>query len=394
MYLLLVVLFGKGWVMRKTLGELFLLVCVAVMALGNLSIIMPSVEAQPPAPCMYLVGASSSSGQTFYTNSTSVGTLFNVTGWVDTVETSTGWSAALDFNASQLQVVTCVFSGTGGAESQWFQSSGIPESGLIAEAAYWNNTAGTVGEPSGFGETTLPPYVATSDLGSLFIVEFNITEAPPPGGSLSSVVQWDSNSSYAFDVNGFGESGFNFGNFNYTFVSSVLPSQDVAVTNVTKSKTVVGQGLCMNVTVTAADLGSNAVTFNLTVYANTTVAVSQNVTLSAQTSANVTLVWNATGFARGNYTVSAYAWPVPGETNIANNNFTDGWVIVSILGDITGQNGWPDGIVNMRDVAMVARAFGTTPGSPYWNANADLNNDGTVDMKDVALVARNFGQHT
>jgi hypothetical protein len=37
-------------------------------------------------------------------------------------------------------------------------------------------------------------------------------------------------------------------------------------------------------------------------------------------------------FARGNYTISAYAKPVPGETDTADNNFTGGWVIVSIKG--------------------------------------------------------------
>lgn len=68
-------------------------------------------------------------------------------------------------------------------------------------------------------------------------------------------------------------------------------------------------------------------------------------------------------------------------------------MIVSIIGDITGPNGWPDGRVNMRDIAMVARAFGSSAGSSNWNPNADLNNDGIVDMKDIVLIARNFGQH-
>jgi len=380
--------------MNKKLGELFLTLFVAVMLLGSLPVITPVVKAQPPAPCMYLVGSSGTSSETFYTNSTSVGTLFNITGWVNTTETSTGWSAALFFNASQLQVVMGTFTGSGGAESQWLQSSGIPETSVLPEPAYWNNTAGTIGEPGGFGESTLPPYVATSNLGSLFTIEFNITQSPSPGASLSSTIQWDANSSCAFDENGIVESGFAFGNCAYTFYGSVVPYQDVAVTNVTKSKTVVGQGLGMNITITTANLGTIIETFNVTVYANATIAVSQNVTLSAETSENVTLVWNATGFVYGNYTISAYAWPVPGETDTANNNCTGGWVIVSIVGDITGPNGWPDGQVNMRDIAMVGRAFGSTQGSPSWNPNADINGDGKVDMKDIALAVRNFGEHT
>ena len=360
------------------------------MLLGVLQMSVSMVKAQPPAPTMWLQPET----EAFNISTASVGTLFNVTAWINTTETSTGWSAALFFNASQLQVVIGTFTGTGGAESEWLQNSSIPETSILPEPAYWNNTAGTIGEPGGFGESTLPPYVATSNLGSLFIIEFNITQAPQPGTSLSSTIQWDGNSSCAFDENGIAEPGFAFGNCAYAFYGSVVPSMDVAITNVTKSKTVVGAGLSMNVTVTTADLGTITETFNVTVYANTTIAVSQNVTLTAETSENVTLVWNTTGFAYGNYTISAYAWPVPGETNTTNNNCTGGWVIVSIVGDITGPNGLPDGRVNMRDIAMVARAFGSTQGSPSWNPNADINGDGTVDMKDIALAVRNFGEHT
>ncbi len=175
---------------------------------------------------------------------------------------------------------------------------------------------------------------------------------------------------------------------------NVTATQDVAVTKVTSYKTVIGQESTGNITVTAENLGNAAETFNVTAYANMIYIASQNITLSSGNSANVTFTWNTTGFAYGNYTISAYAWPVPGETNTANNNCTGGWVIVSIIGDVTGPNGWPDGQVNMRDIALIARCFGSTSGSSNWNPNADLNNDGIVSMKDIALVARRFGQHT
>jgi len=176
-------------------------------------------------------------------------------------------------------------------------------------------------------------------------------------------------------------------------VNVTAPSHDVAVSRFALAKTVISRGYGGNITATAANFGGNAETFNVTVYANSSYISSANVTLSSGNSANVTFTWNTTGFAYGNYTISAYAWPVPGETNTANNNCTAGWVIVSLIGDVTGSSGWPDGQVNMRDVALIARAFGSTPGSSNWNPNSDLNNDGTVNMRDIALVARNFGQH-
>jgi hypothetical protein len=56
-----------------------------------------------------------------------------------------------------------------------------------------------------------------------------------------------------------------------------------------------------------------------------------------------------------------------------------------------------DGRVDMRDVGIVARAFGSYPGHERWNIDADITGSGgepdnRVDMRDIGLVARNFGQ--
>jgi hypothetical protein len=51
-----------------------------------------------------------------------------------------------------------------------------------------------------------------------------------------------------------------------------------------------------------------------------------------------------------------------------------------------------DGIVNMKDIAIVVSAFGTTPTSPGWNPNADLNRDLKVDEADLSLVYQDFAK--
>ncbi len=51
-----------------------------------------------------------------------------------------------------------------------------------------------------------------------------------------------------------------------------------------------------------------------------------------------------------------------------------------------------DGVVDMKDIGLVARAFGSYPGSPGWNPVADVNGDNKIDMKDIGLVARHFGE--
>ncbi len=46
----------------------------------------------------------------------------------------------------------------------------------------------------------------------------------------------------------------------------------------------------------------------------------------------------------------------------------------------------------MKDIAMVAKAFGSRLGDPNWLAQADMNQDSKIDMVDVALIAKNFGK--
>ena len=59
----------------------------------------------------------------------------------------------------------------------------------------------------------------------------------------------------------------------------------------------------------------------------------------------------------------------------------------AILGDVNG-----DGKVDLKDIGIVARAFGATPSDPRWAPAADLNGDGRIDVKDISIVASNFGK--
>jgi hypothetical protein len=111
------------------------------------------------------------------------------------------------------------------------------------------------------------------------------------------------------------------------------------------------------------------------------------VTLSSGNSANVTFRWKTTGVVYGNYTISAYAWSVPGEIDTADNTFIDGTIYVSIPGDIKR-----DGTVNIYDAILLANAYNSTPGSPNWNPNADIDGDGIVSIYDAIILANNYGK--
>jgi outer membrane protein assembly factor BamB len=165
---------------------------------------------------------------------------------------------------------------------------------------------------------------------------------------------------------------------------------DVAVSDLATDPFEVPEGYSLQINATANNLGNTVETFDVTIYANGTAIYTQEMTLINGTSATMAFTWNTTGFARGNYTINAYAWPVPEETNTADNNFTGPVaVVVGMLGDLMP----PFGVVDMKDIAFVAKHFSMNQSDPSWDPNADMNDDGKVDMKDIAIVAKHFGEH-
>jgi hypothetical protein len=180
---------------------------------------------------------------------------------------------------------------------------------------------------------------------------------------------------------------------NYPLINPYVGSHDIGIINISASKTVVCQGYSANITVTISNYGSFTESFTATAYANTTAVQTKNVTLEVGASAALVFVWNSTGFTKGNYTTDAYASIVFGENNVEDNNLTDGWSIVSMVGDITGPNPWvPDGKCEVRDVSIVAALYGAKYPDPRYQPNADIVYDGRIDVRDVALVAARYGK--
>jgi hypothetical protein len=155
----------------------------------------------------------------------------------------------------------------------------------------------------------------------------------------------------------------------------------------------IGQGFNATIAVTVVNQGSFDETFNLTLYATISIAqqnvtlqvTSQNVALGSGNDANITFVLNTAGYPYGNYTISAYALPVPGETNTANNNLTGGTIYVTKPGDVNG-----DGRVNILDSILVSNAFLAMPGSPNWTPNADIDGSGQVNILDSIILSNHW----
>jgi subtilisin family serine protease len=172
-------------------------------------------------------------------------------------------------------------------------------------------------------------------------------------------------------------------------VVTYQPGHDVAIIEVTPSVTKAYAGQVVNITVIAKNEGEFSETFTVTAYYDTTSIETKTVTNLAP-GANVTLTfsWNTKGVQSAmNYTISAEASTVPGETDTADNKLTDGTVRIKLMGDIND-----DGKVDIKDLTLLIKAFGSYPSHPRWNPDADLNGDGKVDIKDLIKLLKNFGK--
>jgi len=74
-----------------------------------------------------------------------------------------------------------------------------------------------------------------------------------------------------------------------------------------------------------------------------------------------------------------YVLPVKADVTVIDGAF-------HAKGDIN----W-DGYIDSLDLDLAYAAYGSKPGSPNWNPDADLNGDGKVDMKDIGIVSHNQG---
>jgi hypothetical protein len=162
----------------------------------------------------------------------------------------------------------------------------------------------------------------------------------------------------------------------------------LAIIGIGTQKTVVGQNYSTNITTTIANYGPYTQTTNITIYANTTPIQTKTTTLNVGATATLTFIWDTTGFAYGNYTISSIAWPIMGETETIGDSLVDGVVCVGVPGDVDGNH-----IVNMLDLYNIALVFGTTIGQPNHKPNCDIDDNGIINMLDLYIAALRFGQH-
>lgn len=170
----------------------------------------------------------------------------------------------------------------------------------------------------------------------------------------------------------------------------------IAVVDVTSSKTVVGQGYSSMVDVTLENKGLHSETFDLTVCANsTTIYEATDVILASRASTIITFAWSTVGFTKGNYDIIATASSVLWETDTADNVHDNCHIQIGKPGDIV-----LDHVIDIFDLVRVALHFGHTPDdfhlpkTPEYTlcCNADITGNGKVDIIDIVIIALHFGE--
>lgn len=177
-------------------------------------------------------------------------------------------------------------------------------------------------------------------------------------------------------------------NETQTITSTVYALADIAVTELATYKTIIGQGYILHINVTITNYGSFSETFNVTAYANATIVSQTEVILTTGNSTTITVTWDTAGVTHGNYTISAYTWPVSGEIDTADNTLVaDEEVCVTIPGDVDG-----DFNVDLYDAVKLLVIYGVKKDNPKYDPNCDIDGDGDIDLYDVVILLTHYGQ--
>lgn len=163
--------------------------------------------------------------------------------------------------------------------------------------------------------------------------------APGASGSLTYV--WDTSSvmegnytikAYITPVEGEQNTSNNWFSDGAVWIkapSVPVKKHDVAVTALNISKRSVYRGETLNVAVCIANFGDFSETFGVSVYANMTIIWSYTVEgLQANSSKVLSFSWDTSNINIGGYTIWAKAEYVAGETNIENNVYMNGTVVI------------------------------------------------------------------
>jgi parallel beta-helix repeat protein len=169
---------------------------------------------------------------------------------------------------------------------------------------------------------------------------------------------------------------------------TILPVHDVAILDVRTSRTMAYAGYGdINIEVDVKNEGASPEEFHVTAHYNSSIIGTQLVTLGPEATTTLTFTWNTQGVTPSNYTISATADQVPGETHISDNTFIYGTVRIRIPGDVNGDN-----VVDIFDAAQISAHWypGPPTGPLGYDPITDVDNDGNINIIEAGIVSANW----
>jgi len=169
---------------------------------------------------------------------------------------------------------------------------------------------------------------------------------------------------------------------------------DVAVISVTPSATIVYKGISdpyVTVNVEVKNKGTileEDVT--VTAYYGSNIIGIMTVPIEPGSTINLWFFLDTTSVQKGGYyQISAEASAVLDEVNQRDNYLADGTILLTILGDVTG-----DAFVNLADWSTISAHWypGPPPGPLDYDAFVDINGDGAINILEVSIVSSHWGE--
>lgn len=188
------------------------------------------------------------------------------------------------------------------------------------------------------------------------------------------------------------------GNMAYAIAQfTVAIIHDIALLNITSSKDhyadipAIGHGQTIDVSITVENQQAwYQETMNVTLYVDfNPVAELQVPLLLPLRQTTLSLTWNTTDYALGNYTLSAsvsLAHTIE-EAEVTDNEVIYGVVLVTLTGDADA-----DRDVDIYDIVKITAHLNSNRQLPNYHPNNDVNNDAYIDINDALLAASHYGE--
>jgi hypothetical protein len=168
---------------------------------------------------------------------------------------------------------------------------------------------------------------------------------------------------------------------------TILIIHDIAVLDVMCLQRIYDEWI-VSVTVTVKNKGTVSETFTVTLYANTSLIETKQVSnLGPLLTQTLTFTWNTTGLTLlANYTLQASAIILENETDTTDNTKIFGPILVTMLGDIMFNQK-----IDLYDATYVLGIYGVKKGDPQWDIMADFRRDDAINLYDAVVLLGRYG---